>query len=194
MNQKSNLFGLILAGGQSRRMGKPKAFIEYHGIPQVTYLFNLLSKYCQKVYTACKHHQRFDENLNPLPDQFEMDTPLNGILSAFKKYPEKSWLTVPVDMPLIDDVLLNHLITHRDKSKSATCYFDSTGKKPEPLLCIWEAKVFEQLQAYYKSGGYKPRQLLQQIDARLLEIPDKKYHLNVNSPEELAAFQKNQLK
>ena len=38
--------GLILAGGQSKRMGKAKAWIDYHGISQVEWLTKLLKPFC----------------------------------------------------------------------------------------------------------------------------------------------------
>jgi len=190
MSKEAALFGLILAGGKSVRMTRSKAFIDYHGQAQVNYLFQLLSKYSQQVYTSCKPEQNFDSSLNPLPDQFDLDTPLNGILTAFHKHSVHAWLSVPVDMPYIDNDLLAHLISNRNKNKSATCYYDSTGNAPEPLLCIWEPNIYNSLMKFYKDGGHSPRELLKQSDINLLKVPDKKYLTNINSPDELILFRK----
>ncbi|HMQ00603.1 MAG TPA: molybdenum cofactor guanylyltransferase [Cyclobacteriaceae bacterium] len=190
MNTKTELYGLILAGGKSERMGKAKAFINYHGIPQVDYLFKLLSTHCKKVFVSCKDSSLINKSQNPIADQFNLDTPLNGLLTAFEKYPGKTWISVPVDMPYLDDKLLQHLILHRNKIKSATCYYDSGGTTPEPLLCIWEKSIQNKMKKYFEAGGVSPREVLQNTDVQILHIPDKKYLLNINTPEELSAFKK----
>ena len=79
MTTPDDLYGLIIAGGESKRMGFKKAFINYHGVPQLNHLFHLLSKHCEKVFTSCKQVEGFDKKFNPLPDQFEINTPLNEI-------------------------------------------------------------------------------------------------------------------
>jgi molybdenum cofactor guanylyltransferase len=190
MTTPDDLYGLIIAGGESKRMGTNKAFIQYHDKAQINYLFEILNNYCAEVYSSCKKKEEFEKELNPLPDQFDLDTPLNGILTAFHQQSEHAWLSVPVDMPNIDAFLIEHLIQNRDKTKAASCYFDSDGKSPDPLLCIWEPIIFSALVDYYKSGGYSPRELLQKSNIHLIEIPDKKYLININTPEELKAFRK----
>ncbi|HZB13709.1 MAG TPA: NTP transferase domain-containing protein, partial [Chryseolinea sp.] len=96
------LNGLILAGGKSLRMGHDKSLIEYHNVSQREYLFAMLKNFCASVFTSCKSNQSIPVHLNPLPDQYNFDSPLNGILTAFSDDSIAAWLTVPVDMPLID--------------------------------------------------------------------------------------------
>ncbi|MCB0529955.1 MAG: NTP transferase domain-containing protein, partial [Saprospiraceae bacterium] len=43
------LYGLVLAGGESRRMGTPKSLISYHGMPQYRHAATLLGAYCSKI-------------------------------------------------------------------------------------------------------------------------------------------------
>lgn len=188
MSKKLN--GLILAGGESTRMGSDKSLVDFHGKSQREYLFELLSDYCDEVFLSCNPSQQIPSKFNPLPDAFELKSPLNGILTAFTHNHGTAWLCLPVDMPNINARIIEHLLANRNPEKVATCYFDSEGQFPEPLFAVWEEKAYPLLMKYYEGGKYTPRGFLMSHDVNMLKSPDSKMHLNVNSPEELKAFQK----
>jgi molybdopterin-guanine dinucleotide biosynthesis protein A len=189
MNRKLN--GLILAGGRSSRMGYDKSLIEYHAVSQREYLFEILTNFCDHVYTSCKKSESVPSHLNPLPDQFNLESPLNGILTAFSTHKDVAWLTVPIDMPNLDKTVLEYLIGERDQTKIATCFFDSDGEKPEPLLTLWEKHGYALMLDFYNAGNKSPREFLIQQDINVIEAPDKKYLININDPDDLKKFQAN---
>jgi molybdopterin-guanine dinucleotide biosynthesis protein A len=182
--------GLILAGGQSSRMGLDKNLLIFHGTPQQEFLRDVLKGFCDHIYISCRQNHNIPANLNPLPDDFDFRSPLNGILTAFKKDPEKAWLSVPVDMPYINEKTIGYLIAHRDPTKVATCFFDSDGKNPEPLFAIWEPQVFPLLKIFYNSGKISPRDFLQNHSINMIKAPNTEMHFNVNTPEEFEEFKK----
>jgi molybdenum cofactor guanylyltransferase len=184
----SAIYGLVLAGGRSSRMGRDKGLIVYNNKPQREYIADLLREFCVQVYVSCKTKEYIPATLNPLPDQFDLESPLNGILSAFEKNNSVAWLTVPVDMPYVDEAVLAYLLKYRNTNKTATCFIDSDGKHPEPLLALWEAKAAIPLKKYYESGGISPREFLKQQDILLLQPPDKRIYCNINTPDELDDF------
>ncbi len=186
-----SLYGLILAGGKSERMGFDKGSIDYHGKPQREYLYDLLGEYCRPVFTSCKSENNIPEHLNPVCDQFQIDSPLNGILSAFQLNKDVAWLTVPVDMPMIDKTIIEYLIEHRDPSKTATCFFDSDGKNPEPLFTLWEPSASDDLFKFYNSGKISPRDFLSQSNINVISVPNERYLLNINSKEEWEQFKRS---
>ena len=49
--------GLILAAGESRRMGSPKALLEFHGETFLDRLIGLFSRYCSPVIAVLGAHQ-----------------------------------------------------------------------------------------------------------------------------------------
>ncbi|WP_276369278.1 molybdenum cofactor guanylyltransferase [Chryseolinea sp. H1M3-3] len=185
------LNGLILAGGKSLRMGQDKSLIEYHNVSQREYLFAVLKNFCAAVFTSCKITQTVPARFNPLPDKFDFESPLNGILTAFAHDSIAAWLTVPVDMPLIDVEVISYLISRRDTSKVATCFYDSDGKNPEPLIAIWEPRAHSLLSNFYKEGKISPRDFLKQYNTHIIQIPDRNALANINSPEELEKFKAN---
>src|ERR1700690_4215463 len=102
---KPKIFGLILAGGYSRRMGRDKALLEFHGRPQVQYIFDLLNKYCDQVFLSKRVDQKDHKNIPTINDapEFTDHGPLGGILSAMKEFPDANWLVLACDLPFITD-------------------------------------------------------------------------------------------
>lgn len=182
------IFGLILSGGRSLRMGQDKGLIPYYGKPQREHLHDMLKKTCHEAYLSCKRNEDIPEFLNPIEDRYNLNSPLNGILSAFEHTPSVAWLTVPVDMPMIDEQCIRFLIDHRDTNKLATCFVDSDGEKPEPLLALWEPAAFELLKQFHAAGEFSPRKFLMEHAVSLLQPPSKKIYQNINTPEELRQF------
>lgn len=186
----SSINGLILAGGKSQRMGTDKSLIDFHGIPQREYLHQLLKKVCSEVFVSHKVDTPIPLHLNPLADKFDIESPLNGILSAFTQEPHVAWLTVPVDMPNINLAAIHHLLLHRNAAKLATCFTDSEGQNPEPLFTLWEPAAFVHLKHYFETGGKGVKYFLLQHPVHIIAAPDITIHLNINSSEDLENYKK----
>lgn len=186
MHQKSVINGLILAGGRSKRMGFDKAWINYHGKPQVQNLFEILSSLCKRVFISCKLNQTNEfKYLGPvIPDATEVTGPAAALLSAFKFDPDSSWLVVACDLPFINRAGLQKLIVERDPSKVATVYINPDNNLPEPLIGIWEPKAVKMIESYVQQVITCPRKMLIQSDVKLL-VPDHTMLIaNINTPEE----------
>jgi molybdenum cofactor guanylyltransferase len=184
-----SMFGLVLDGGKSTRMGTDKGSIAYHGKPQRNYLMDLLKPYCKEVYLSWSSRTKPPQNIHypVIHDNFkDLGGPLNGILSAFEFNSNVSWLTVPVDMPLINTDTIAYLIQHRDKQKLATCF--QLHNKPEPLFAIWESLAAEWLMKFYKQNGQSPMQFLLQHPVKMLQPPYPKVLQNINTAEALTAY------
>jgi molybdopterin-guanine dinucleotide biosynthesis protein A len=181
----TSVYGLVLSGGKSSRMGKDKGLLTYHHKPQREYLFELLSKYCEVVFTSCRSDQKMPDTLNPVVDHYAFESPLNGIMSAFGKYPDKAWLIVAVDMPYVNENALGFLIKHRDPQKVATCFYNAEAKLPEPLLTLWEPLAYPLLLKFLEEGKISPRDFLKRNDVKMIDPPEEGTLMNVNSPEDL---------
>jgi molybdopterin-guanine dinucleotide biosynthesis protein A len=184
LEHHEDLYGLILTGGRSSRMGTDKSLLVYHGKPQREFLFDLLGKFCQQVFISCREDQNVPFNLNPIADRFNFRSPLNGILSAFAHEPGVSWLVIAVDMPFVDDYALHRLISSRDKTKMATCFYNAAEKQPEPLLTLWEQSSYPFLLKFAQDGNVSPRDFLNSHPVALINPPNEKTIVNVNFPIE----------
>ncbi len=181
------IYGLVLAGGKSTRMGKDKGMIPYHGMPQREYLYHLLGRVCEQTYVAIRHDQKadFTEGMETIVDNDTYKGPFNGLLSAHQKFPEVAWLVLACDLPLIDLAALQELIAARDPNVLATAFAQKENPLPEPLCAIWEPQAFEASIAYLKSGnGTCPRKFLINTETKLVFPTNENVLLNANSEEE----------
>ncbi|MCL4693819.1 MAG: NTP transferase domain-containing protein, partial [Candidatus Hydrogenedentes bacterium] len=51
------LYGLVLAGGKSTRMGQDKSALRYYDKPQVAHCLEMLGQFCKRVYVSCRADQ-----------------------------------------------------------------------------------------------------------------------------------------
>jgi molybdopterin-guanine dinucleotide biosynthesis protein A len=181
------LNGLVLAGGQSRRMGRDKGAIEWHGIPQREYMANLLQPLCKQVFISCRAEQQYEiGNKNGiLTDTFVDLGPFGALLSAFRAQPDHAWLVVACDLPLLNQHTLEYLLSVRCPHKIATTFRSPSHHLPEPLITIWEPKAYAVLLSFLAQGYSCPRKVLIHSDVHVVEAPMADALLNVNTPEEL---------
>ena len=179
--------GLVLAGGKSERMGQDKGLINYHGLPQRDYLYQLMEKYADKTFMSCRPDQvdEFDDSYNILPDSISGLGPFGAILSAFREYPNHAWLVVACDIPLLNQKGIKQLINGRNPSKIATAFFNEETKFPDPLVTIWEPRAYQALLHFLSLGYSCPRKVLINSSTELLYPENPDILLNANSPEDL---------
>ena len=178
--------GLILAGGNSTRMGHDKGAINYHGKAHREYLADLLNGFCSQTYLSVQNESiDFQTQYSIISDAFLNLGPYGGILSAFKQDPNSAWLVVATDLPLLDATTLKTLIANRDKSKMATCFHNPETGFPEPLLTLWEPRAYPILLQFLAHGYSCPRKVLINSDIKELQISNVDALRNVNTPEEL---------
>ncbi|SFW82584.1 NTP transferase domain-containing protein [Chitinophaga sancti] len=176
----SALYGLILCGGRSLRMQQDKSQLDYHGLPQWQYLAQLLAPLTEKVYLSCREDQELETALEVIIDSVGDAGPATGILSAYKAFPERAWLVLACDLPLISAQSLELLIASRDRAREATAFISSFKQSPEPLMTIWEPAGLKRLDL--ERGC--PRKTLLKADIALIENPFAIEQFNANTPAE----------
>ena len=181
------VFGLILCGGQSTRMGNDKGLISYHGKPQRDYLYDLASQFCETVYYSARKDQlcSFSDSTKVIVDKNRYPGPFNGILSAHEAHEDVAWLILACDLPLLDEKGLLELVSNRNISKYATAFSSKDSGMPEPLLAIWEPQALVAAKQYLETGNdFGTRQFLTQSEIQLIVPHTEEQLYNANSMED----------
>lgn len=183
------LYGLILAGGQSQRMKKDKGAIDYYGKSQTEYLYEILQKYCEKVFVSCREEQSEDQHIRDLPQIHDplpnhRQGPMVGIHRAMEEYPHASWFVLACDLPFFDEKALKKLVEGRNTQKMATVYWNDKRNWPEPLCSLYEKTLSPTLQEFFSQGKFCPRKLLMKVEVQRIEPDDPNIFENINTPED----------
>src|SRR5690606_29478162 len=108
------LQGLVLAGGESRRMGRDKGGLRFGSRPpQAQWAWALLDGLCERAFVSVRSSQHGCEPYRALPlilDEGPIEGPMAGLLSAWHACPNVAWLVLAADMPLVDRSTLATLI------------------------------------------------------------------------------------
>ncbi|MEP0546949.1 MAG: molybdopterin-guanine dinucleotide biosynthesis protein B [Rhodothermales bacterium] len=187
------LYGLVLVGGESRRMGRPKWALDYRGEPQAARTARLLGTVCERVFLSVRPGQAVEgmPEAERIEDRFPAWGPSTGILSAMEAHPEAAWLVAACDLPFLDARTLEDLVAGRDPLKLATAYRSTHGGSheglPEPLCAVWEPRARLRLLQAAGLGMACPRKVLIESVPRLLDLANARALDNANTPGEYEA-------
>ncbi|MDQ1089373.1 MULTISPECIES: NTP transferase domain-containing protein [unclassified Siphonobacter] len=182
MKQLPPLWGLVLAGGQSSRMGQDKAWLSYHDMPQWQYVQKLLQKVCERVYLSMNPSQPSVSGELVITDQYAEQGPMGGLMSAIGTNSEVAWLVMAVDMPVVTEETLRFLSTHRNPACAATVYRTSDNQI-EPLLAIYEPSSFSSIHTLFEKKALSLQKFLGTSDVTFLSPPKPSELISIDTPE-----------
>lgn len=189
MTSGEPVWGLVLAGGKSRRMGRDKALLRRGGATQLERAVELLGRHAERVFVSTRPDQADDAERRRFPqivDRYDEIGPVAGILSALESHPEVSWVVLACDLPNIDDTTIAFLLDHRAESQPFTAFVSSHDGLPEPLCALYRPAALPIVRRFVEAGTICPRKILIRSDTKLLQQPNPAALDNVNTPDDLA--------
>ncbi len=189
MTAPETTWGLVLAGGKSRRMGSDKASLIRDGETQLDRAMQLLGSHLDRAFVSTSPDQVEDpvrRNYDQIVDGYSGLGPLAGILSAMDRNSQANWLVLACDLPNIDDTTIAFLLRNASTKHIATAYRSVHDELPEPLCAIYRPESRDVIDSFVEEGTNCPRKILINSMTHLLEQPSPGALHNMNSPEDLA--------
>ena len=162
MNETA-VYGLVLAGGRSRRMGRDKALLERQGRSQLEHMVALLGRHVERVFVSTRPEQADEperSRFEQVVDRYDDLGPLAGILSAMDEHPGVDWLVVACDLPNVGDDTIRHLLANRSAEHPFTAFVSSHDGLPEPLCAVWRGDAIDVIHERLDEGIRCPRKIL----------------------------------
>ena len=197
---EDNILGAILAGGQSKRMGKDKLFLELDNKKLIEHTIDKVKKYLKKVIVITNQDNEFfsKNNLTTVKDCIKGQLgPLVGILTAMKWAKENlnkcSWIvTFPCDTPFFPESIIKSFIEESEKKESLILSASSHGRKHN-IFGLWSLDLYDKLKNdLINKKIRKVQDWTEKNKIKNLEFKFKGYDpfFNINTEEDLIVAKK----
>jgi molybdopterin-guanine dinucleotide biosynthesis protein A len=188
--EEKQVLVLILAGGQSRRMGQDKAAMPFGG---ETMLTRLVHEYgtAYPVAVSVAQSGKYDTGGAPeIVDQFPGQGPLAGLQAAFRASQAEYIFLTGTDLPFGTVELAQALLAQAEKEDGQAWVVRRRDGKMEPLCGVYHRSCLTALEDCLAQGRRSFKGLFQWITVHYVEEDELTgfdlEHLldNLNTPED----------
>jgi len=192
--EKPALSGIVLAGGQSRRMGRNKALLELEGQTLIARVLERLSPLCDELIISANDVELYaDLPAQVVPDLIAGRGALSGIHAGLATMRHDKAVVVACDMPFLSLSLLRYMVVMSSGYDVVAPRVDGFF---EPLHAVYSARCVEPIAQLIAKGPRRVVDLYRQI--RLREVTKADVQLfdaalsfvNVNTHKEWAEVQR----
>ncbi len=194
---KSAITAVILAGGQSRRLGRDKAVEPFAGEPLIRRVIRRASEpvSAKSVVIVVADADRaaalpLDDDHLIAVDLFPDCGSLGGIYTGLNASPTEWSLVTACDMPFLSAPLLAHMAGLRGGVDAVVPVIEG---RPEPTHALYAERCLPAIEAKLRAGQLKISGFFDDVAVRYVpedEIrefdPDLLSFFNINRPEDLA--------
>lgn len=188
MPYRKNLAAIILAGGQSSRMGTDKGLMPFHGQPMISHLLQTLQQLeLPNIIIITNKHGYASFGYPCYPDLLEDKGPLGGIYAGMVHSDALKNLVLPCDMPFLSKDLLSALIAEIGNEEVLLTRHNG---KPEPLCSVYDSRCIHHFKEKLEKNELKITDALLGLNVRLTQFDDRPWFRgnefsNLNTPDEL---------
>lgn len=194
MNQKTKILGVVLAGGQSRRMGDvDKTLMPFNGVPLTRHVLDRIAPQVDGVIINTNSDaSAFDTYDVPvLPDTIQgYAGPLAGILTALQYAQSNQYslvASVAADTPFFPNNFVENLLA----AGTYDIVLAGSGGHRQPTFGLWSTAIKDDLEQFLTKGDErKIMRFVQQhswstvgFESTTAEDPDPFF--NINTPEDM---------
>lgn len=184
--KSSSLSGVVVCGGKSTRMGTDKSLLEYHGIAQRYYLFDLLSNYCNEVIISCNDAQAagMDPHYPYVVDSpaWQNVGPVAGVLSAAEVLNGDFLVVVGCDYPLVIGADIK-LLTDQARQTGKSAAFRNEDGIIEPLVSVLNRQDIALLEKNIHAMKGSLRKFFEEFDTLIIDHPQPQRLKSVDDVE-----------
>ncbi|MBD1936943.1 molybdenum cofactor guanylyltransferase [Microcoleus sp. FACHB-68] len=189
------LSAIVLAGGQSSRMGRDKALIAPQGVPLLKQIYEIAVKCASPVYVVTPWPERYQDILpnscrfireEPLPDETEPHGPLVGLAQGLAQVQTQWVLVLACDLPRLRvEVLQSWIGLLGDVEDDAIALLPRDAKGWQPLCGFYRHSCLPALQEFINQGGRSFQRWLSQHPVQEVPVSDRQMLFNCNTPTDL---------
>ncbi|OUC13374.1 MAG: molybdenum cofactor guanylyltransferase [Alkalinema sp. CACIAM 70d] len=188
----SFLSTIVLAGGQSTRMGQDKALLAIAGQPLLQRVCETAMQCCESVHIVTAWPDRY-RSVVPESCQFAVDLQTQGPLVGFAQglaVVKTEWvLLLACDMPSLDVKLIQQWGQELPTlPETSIAYLAHHAKGWEPFSGFYRVNIQADLNQFIQQGGKSFQQFLQQRSITEISNVMESHFLNCNTPQDWSSL------
>jgi molybdopterin-guanine dinucleotide biosynthesis protein A len=178
---------LVLAGGDSRRMGRPKAWLEVGDTYLLRHVAERLGPAFSEVMVSFAQPEQLEE---PVPYRVVFDRrpsagPLAGIEAGLAAARNEVIFAVACDMPYLTTEVSQLAVAAARSCDAAIPRIDG---RPEPVCGAYRRTALPFITGAVNAGRFKAAELIAELDVTWLEGLDPQLFRSLNTPADLERF------
>ncbi len=178
---------ILLAGGRSRRMGRNKALLPWHGVPLIQHIVERLTEVSRDILLVTNTPQEYAFlGLPMVPDVVPHGGSLVGLYSGLEAIRHPWGLVMACDVPFVNTDLLEYMLSLREGYQAVVPVI---GGRHEPLHALYHKSCLPAMRRHIDAGDKRIISFYPEIEIRFLEEeeinrfdPDHLSFLNANTP------------
>lgn len=182
----------ILAGGNSTRMGKNKALMEWNRERLIDRLAGRLGVYSEVIISAADKGVYEDMGLPVVYDIHSNIGPIEGIYQVLSRAKNEYVFVCAVDMPNISAQLVTYLADFI--CSDYDCYVVADEEHIHPLCAIYTKKILPVVKELVEQGDYRLRNILSRVRTKYISLEysrfDRSTVKNINTYADYVASAK----
>ncbi|MBL8053260.1 MAG: molybdenum cofactor guanylyltransferase [Nitrospira sp.] len=188
----SDVTGVLLAGGKSRRMGADKRFLTVGERPLLERSCNVLSRIFERVcIVIAQDSPPLEAPIQVLRDLIPSCGSLGGMYTGLQQAATPYIFLAACDMPFIHEGLVQYMVGQKDAVDIVLAYWNG---RPQPAHAVYNRNCQSVVEELIRSGDLKLQRLLATPTLRVRLVtedevrevdPDGRSFLNVNTPADL---------
>jgi len=181
--------GIVLSGGENKRMGKDKAFLMIAGKPMIEHVLKALRNASDRVIIVTNSpHAYASYDARVVTDASDKRGPLTGIYTGLLHSTDEYNIVVACDMPFLNSGLLSYMA---GLAGDYDVVVPKVGEYIEPLHAIYRKKLLPVIEKRIQCDARQIRGVFSEVRVRYVtesEIdrfdPERRSFKNLNTPEE----------
>ncbi len=186
-----DVVALVLAGGESSRMGQDKALVLWEGVPLLQRVCQVAADCCHAVYVLTPRQESYQPivpNVQWITETQVGQGPLVALLQGLAQIPTAWVLVLACDLPCLQVEVLQHWATQLPQLPDyVLALVPRYANQWEPLCAFYRSSAQSSLQSFVQQGGRSFQPWLAQNPVKSIAVdPNTAVMLrNCNTPEDL---------
>jgi len=179
---------IIMAGGNSSRIGTDKSMLFMEGRPMVERICEQVRGTFSQVLISANNPHKFDFlGQQVVPDKVPGRGPLMGIASALQVSDNELNFVVACDIPYINLCFVRKMLA---EAKEEVDIVIPITAKFEPLFAVYRKSALAAINEVLSSGGRKISDVFNRCRVKYIELDDAQWLKNINTMTEYEELRK----